>query len=327
MNINIQNGDCLELMKNIPDGSVDCIITDPPYFEIKGDFDFVFKSFDEYLEWVKLLAVEFKRILKPNGSLLWFGDDKNIAYCQVIFDKHFNFLNHLVWDKIHPICQGEANFRKFATRTERILYYANTRSKTGLEEIKEDVNNFKSLRDYFERVQKFIGTGKNTIIEKIGQKADHCFRHSSTQWDLPTPETYKELIDVFGIDKMEGFREYEVLRQEYEVLRQEYEVLRRPFNYKKGVYEVIRHLSDAQTIGKNEYHITQKPVFLIQKLIEITTNPNQTTLDPFMGSGTTGIACVNLDRNFIGFELDQDYFQIAEARIDQAQTQKDLILI
>ena len=46
-----------------------------------------------------------------------------------------------------------------------------------------------------------------------------------------------------------------------------------------------------------------------------------------MGSGTTGIACVNLDRNFIGFELDQDYFQIAEARIDQAQTQKDLILI
>ena len=308
MNINIQNGDCLELMKNIPDGSVDCVLTDPPYFQIRGNFDFVWKSFDEYLEFVELLAIEFKRVLKPNGSFLWFGDDKNIAYCQIIFDKYFNFLNHLIWDKINPINQGEANFRMFATRTERTLYYANTQSKTGLEEIKEDVNNFKSLRDYFERVQKFIGTGKNTIIEKIGQKADHCFRHSSTQWDLPTPETYKELIDVFGIDKMEGFREYEALR--------------RPFNYQLGVYEILRMVNT-----RNEHHITQKPVFLIQKLIEITTNSNQTILDPFMGSGTTGIACANLNRNFIGFELDPDYFQIAKKRIDQAQTQNNLILI
>ena len=333
--LELKNIDCLEYIKTMPDNSVDCIITDPPYFEIKGDFDFVFKSFDEYLEWVKLLAVEFQRILKPNGSLLWFGDDKNIAYCQVIFDKHFNFLNHLVWDKINPICKGEANFRKFATRTERILYYANTRSKTGLEEIKEDVNNFKSLRDYFERVQKFIGLNLKKINEKLGhRKAEHSFYWNSTQWELPTPETYKELIDVFGIDKMEGFREYEAsrqeyeaLRQEYEALRQEYEALRRPFNYQQGIYEILRqqnhHNKNFFSSGK-ESHVTVKPLKLMQRLIELTTNENDIVFDPFMGSGTTGIACMNLKRNFIGTELDTEYFEIAKSRVEKAYYSKNV---
>jgi len=304
--IDIKQGDCLELMKKLPDGSVDCVLTDPPFFEIRGDFDFIWESFDEYLRWVELLAIEIKRILKPNGSFLWFGDDKNIAYCQIIFDKHFNFLNHLVWDKINPINQGEANFRRFATRTERILYYANTRSKTGLEEIKEDINNFRSLREYFKILQSNLKVTKQDIINKIGQCADHPFRWGSSQWELPTPETYKELIDVFGIDKMEGFKEYEALRQEYEALRQEYEELRRPFNYQQGTYEILRCER-----SQNKNHVTEKPVKLMHKLIEITTNSNQTILDTFMGSGTTGIACVNLDRNFIGFELDKDYFKIA----------------
>lgn len=317
MKVDLKQGDCLELMKGLENESVDAIVTDPPFYKIRGDFDFIWKTFDEYLEWVELVAVEFKRILKPNGSLLWFGDDKNIAYCQIIFDKYFNFLNHLVWDKINPIAKGENNFRMFATRTERILYYACTKSKTGLDEIKLDIENFKSLRNYFKRVQEYIGLAKNKINEKLKhRKAEHCFYWKSTQWELPTPETYNELIKHFQIDKMGGFKRYEKLRQEYEELR-------RPFNYQKGVYEVIRHKTNSHITKENESHITQKPIGLMHKLIEITTNSNQTILDPFLGSGTTGIACANLNRNFIGYELSEDYFKIAEARIKHAKKEND----
>ncbi|MGL4404101.1 MAG: DNA-methyltransferase [Fusobacteriaceae bacterium] len=78
---------------------------------------------------------------------------------------------------------------------------------------------------------------------------------------------------------------------------------------------------------KERFHPTQKPVKLLSQIIEKYTTPNQTILDPFMGSGTTGIAAVNLDRNFIGYEIDQDYFEIAKKRIKQAQDKKEIQLI
>ena len=89
-------GDCLEEMKSIPEGTVDCILTDPPYFKIvKDKWDNQWNNIAEYQQFVEKLAIEFKRVLKDNGSLLWFGDDKKIAYCQVVFDKYFNLLNNM----------------------------------------------------------------------------------------------------------------------------------------------------------------------------------------------------------------------------------------
>ena len=72
---------------------------------------------------------------------------------------------------------------------------------------------------------------------------------------------------------------------------------------------------------ENGFHPTQKPVSLMKWCIELSTNPNDTILDPFMGSGTTGVACVQLNRNFIGIEIDEGYYKIAEKRIHDAQQQ------
>ena len=69
----------------------------------------------------------------------------------------------------------------------------------------------------------------------------------------------------------------------------------------------------------NKLHPTQKPVDLIEYLLKKFSNYNQTVLDPFMGSGSTGVACVNTNRNFIGIELDEDYFKIANERIKQSK--------
>ena len=119
----------LDFLKNtLPDKCANLIIADPPYFEVKGDFDFIWKSFEDYLNNVEKWAKECKRIIKDNGTILWFGDAKNIAYSQIIFDKYFDLLNSIVWENTNPHKQ-QIRFNKwlrsFAPVTERILMYSN----------------------------------------------------------------------------------------------------------------------------------------------------------------------------------------------------------
>jgi len=135
----IYNMDCLEGLKQLPDECINLVIADPPYYKIKDDeWDNSWDSFDDYLDWIEKVMLECKRVLKENGSLYVFGDDERIAYIQVRLDKHFTFLNHLVWHKPNnmPIKYAH-NHRKFCPMSERILFYSKQKSKTGLECVEE----------------------------------------------------------------------------------------------------------------------------------------------------------------------------------------------
>jgi DNA modification methylase len=110
------------------------------------------------------------------------------------------------------------------------------------------------------------------------------------------------------------------LRREYEDLRREYEDLRRPF-YGNDFTDVW---IGAAINGGQKYHPTQKPDWIIKRMIYASTNLNNFILDPFMGSGTTGVACVQTGRKFIGIEIDPGYFEIAVKRIKEAQLQMRL---
>ena len=137
----IHNQDCLTFMKQVPDKYFEVIYIDPPYFEVKGEFDFIWKSFDDYLQWIETLAVEFKRILANNGSLFIWGHAKKIAYTQVIFDKYFNLENSLVWEKKDSMQYQYYSpdlARSFNTHNERCLFYSNEVDMTGLEMITEE---------------------------------------------------------------------------------------------------------------------------------------------------------------------------------------------
>ena len=131
----------LDFLENtLPDKSVNLIIADPPYFEVKGDFDFIWKSFDEYLKDVEKWCLECKRLLADDGTLFWYGNAKNIAYAQVIFDKHFNLINNLVWDKGSFMGLEESEgLRSFAPCTERILMY---QSKKQLDFICDEIRDY-----------------------------------------------------------------------------------------------------------------------------------------------------------------------------------------
>jgi site-specific DNA-methyltransferase (adenine-specific) len=318
MSVKLEIGDCRDLINNVPSKSVDLAILDPPYYKIvKSDWDRQWKTFEEYLDWLEGICLQVKRVLKDNGSLYIFGDDARIAYIQVRLDRHFTFLNHLVWNKPNACSiHGAEYFRRFAGVSERILFYANGSDvcvwdQTGLERIKLDINNFKTLRQYFKEFQEALGCNKKQIIEKIGQRADHCFRWGSTQWDMPTPETYQELLNLHRSETFE-VREYEDLRREYEDLRREYEDLRRPFNYRIKLYEVF---FIPVVAGKdNTPHPTTNPRKLIRNLILCSTKENALVLDPFAGSGTTLLACRETGRNCIAFEKDPKYEPIIRKR-------------
>jgi len=239
----------------------------------------------------------------------------------------FVFNSFVIWDKgdfralawKNP--SADNNLRSWFNICEYCLFYT-FQDETGLTTVMLDTNNFPTLRGYFKDFQDALGLTKKQIIDKVGQQTDHCFRWGSSQWDMPTPETYQQLIDIFGINKWCGFREYEDLRREYEGLRREYEDLRYVHNLDPAHNNVWR--SGERNSGT--IHPTQKPLDLFERIINTSSRPGAVVLDPFIGSGTTGVACINTGRNYIGFEKDAGYFAVAEKRIQKHKAQIKLPL-
>ena len=149
--------------------------------------------------------------------------------------------------------------------------------------------------------------------------SSHWF--SPSQWALPTAENYQWLRETFSRLNHGGEylrREYEELRREYEELRREYEELRRPFTVSAEVpYTDVWTFPTVQAYrGK---HPTEKPVALMRHIISASSRPGAVVLDPFAGSGTTGVAARELGRSFVGIEKDAGYFEMADRRIRHYQ--------
>jgi site-specific DNA-methyltransferase (adenine-specific) len=313
-------GDCLEVMRELPEKSINLIVADPPYNIGKAKWD----KIKNYIDWMGAVFLECQRVLKDNGSFYWFHNDmmqiKDLMRW-IEDNTQFVFKQFIVWNKRFPEARNKGfldgfvetgGLRNYQQMAEYCLFYT-FQDETGLTTVKLDTNNFPTLRGYFKELQEYIGLNKKQIIEQIGQRADHCFRWNSSQWDMPTSETYQELINTFNIDKWEGFREYESLRQEYESLRY-------TFNNQKTHHSVWNY-EIAPKIG----HVTPKPVPLIENIINHSSNPNDIILDLFIGSGTTAIAAHNTGRFFIGIEKEEKYVEIARKRIAEHMQQLSIV--
>jgi len=314
-------GDCLEVMKDIPDKSVDLVVTDPPYNISKAEWD-KWKRKEDYIEWMGQIFKECERLLKDNGSFYFFHNDmmQMVDLMKWIKDNtKFVFNSFITWDKgnfrslawKNP--SDKSNLRSWFNTCEYIMYYT-FQDETGLTTVMLDTNNFPSLRQYFKELQEYIGLNIKRINLRLGhRKAEHCFYWKTTQWDLPTPETYQQLIDTFNIREWQEFREYEDLRREYEDLRYTHNLDR---NHKN----VWRYPSKNTGL----YHPTEKPMSIIVRIIDASSNKGDIILDPFLGSGTTAVASLNTGRFFIGIEREPKYVEIARKRLEQAQTQQRL---
>ena len=314
---NIYNMDCLEWMKAIPDGSVDAVICDLPYGTMKNiggapGWHSDNCDWDDIIPTDKLFA-EYERVLRRGGAIILFSQEPYTSHLRTFRAKNIDFCYPMMWKKDSA---GNIMLAKNAPLSyfEDINVFAKANPL-------HDYDLAHPLRPYFAKVMEFIGKPRKQVIETIGQNADHTFRCNSSQFALCTAETYRQLIDVYGIDKMEGYRTYEDLKAEDDtfVIVKEHE---RTFNLPEGE----RSLSNVLEFSKDTdgFHPTQKPVALIRRLVLTYTNEGDTVLDNCMGSGTTAIACIKERRHFIGFELSKEYFDKAVRRIKAEQAQLTL---
>ena len=315
--IDLYKGDCLIESDKIESGSVDLILTDLPYgtmtklnykeqIQYRGENSF---KWDLAIEPKKVYEIA-NRILRKNGKMVLFSQQPFTTELISKAIPNIPFSYSMIWEKDN---YGHALLAKKAPLNyyEDVLVFSKNHQK-------HDFEGMHPLRPYFKKVFEFIGGTKKSIIEKIGQKADHTFRFNSTQYGLCTEKTYLELIEVFGIDKMNGFKEFVELKQidkEYrtDLLKQMNEQYPSTFN----LWEGNKYKSNILKYKKDYdgHHPTQKPVLLLEDLIKTFSNENDLVVDLTMGSGSTGVAAKNTNRNFIGIEQDENYFKIAEQRI------------
>lgn len=240
--INLMQGDCLERMKEIPDGSVDMILTDPPYGTTACKWDSIIP--------LAPMWEQLKRIIKPNGAIVMTASQ---PFTSVLVGSNLKMFKYdWVWQK--PKGTGHLNAKKQPMRD------------------KEDILVFYSKQCTY-NPQKTRG---KPYKDKAGK--DHTSSSSMT--------------DSYGM--------YTNKRED-----------NNGFRYPKQV-------QNFPVVERGTLHPTQKPVALMEYLIKTYTNESETVLDFTMGSGTTGVACKNLNRKFIGIELDENYFNIAKTRIEES---------
>lgn len=302
--IDLRHGDCLELMKDIPNGCVDLIICDLPYGTMKGagldGWDKKTTAWDDRLN-TDVLFAAYDRILRENGIAILFSQEPYTSELRKYNHPNIEFAYPLIWKKNHfanALISKKAPVSYFEDMT---VFYK-----------KYDFQSLNPLRKYSADLMKWIGLKKKQIIEVIGQKADHFFRVDSSQYKLCSAATYDELISKFGIDKWENFKPY----TELSAVNSKFN---RVFNLPEGKACIGNILDFKKDYSK--YHPTQKPVALLEYLIKTYTNEGDTVLDNCMGSGSTGVACIRTNRNFIGIELDEHYFNIAKSRIESEDTE------
>lgn len=297
-------GDCREILPTLP--KVDAVITDPPYGRVKGDFDYAWTNRAAMLGDAATWADAIVGRMKPNATLWWFAWPSLAGRIEAMLAERLNVLAHVVWEK--PSATGQ-RCRKEALRapmplTERII----------MAEPYGFV--FEPLRAYIAGEWARAGlTSKDANAATGSQMASHYL--TRTQWALPTREKYEQLREY--ANRNGG----EYLSRDYEELRKEYEELRRYFDCRAGdqFSDIWRFPGERVS----DLHPTQKPVPLMEYITRLSVRPGGLCLDPFMGSGTTGVACMNLGRQFIGIEIEPKYFDIACRRIEDAQRQGRLI--
>lgn len=353
MTMKLIQGDCLELMKRIPDSSVDLVLTDPPYNVSvttykngkikKNEWD----SIENYIDWCIAWLTQCQRVLKPNGVLyFWHNDIQQIADLLLAIRQHTNFLfrSFCIWDKgksyrakvwLNRKPDSVSALRSWFNVCEYCLHFFKTpetkkNAGTGLDRIKNEPECYKPLKDWYVAEKKRLGVTEKMILERYRKeigKSGAMLRHyfKNTQFEIPTEEVWNRVFVPLGFGKSHEnlYKDYEELTESYGTLRKSYELLRK--NYEKLRY--VHHCDEQHcnvwhvpSVPFNKrFHTCQKPVEILERLIRVSSNEDGVVLDCFMGSGSTGVACLNTGRNFIGIEKDETYFKIAEERIHKAK--------
>lgn len=303
---NIVCCDCLEGMKQIKDNSIDLVVIDPPYNVGIADWDII----DNYKIYLKSFIDELIRVLKPNKALYIFGNQHSISKVKEILDKEelLVFRSLIIWNK----GVGIPNPNNFTNLHEQILYYIKGPNKKILNIFG---NYIKSRRIELNLHLKEIGT---LCDEKWYHRGGHLY--FETGLVTPTVAQYIKLKEVLKLDNTYDiyFDNHFVFNLKSVGIKWKYEKDSRNKRGWKNCGDVWNIPQLSGTFKERLNHPTQKPLSIIKRIINVSSNEKDIILDCFMGSGTTAVACKQLGRDFIGFEISPEYCAIANKRLKQS---------
>ncbi len=333
MSAQLYQGDCLELMKDIPDGSVDMVLCDLPYGTTQNEWDSCVP--------LEPLWREYKRIVKTGGAIALFSQT---PFDKVLGNSNIAWLKYeLIWCKTRATGHLNANKRPLKNH-ENILLFFQTFSDSY-----DTTDYFSSLKDYMIEEYEKAGLDSKSVQHLLGSYMGNHYFTRKTQFSIPTETSYRKLQSTGRFQ-----RPYSEIKSEYDAERQliakDINTYNPQYVRKKETPTIRIGRDNGTNYGKSdkdalqEYenypkdvlffpsestpvHPTQKPVALLEYLIRTYTNEGETVLDNCMGSGSTGVACVNTGRNFIGMELDPGYFETAKRRIKEAQEQLRIVAV
>jgi|TARA_R110000803_G_scaffold187468_1_gene249846 DNA modification methylase len=237
--LNLMQGDCLERMKEIPDGSVDMILTDPPYGTTACKWDSIIP--------LEPMWEQLKRVIKPNGAIVMTASQ---PFTTTLISSQMKLFKYSwLWDKGQGTGFLNAKRQPLRSCEDVVVFY-------------------KKQPTYNPQMR----LGFKPYKCKQGATKTQNYGNQSGAITVSDGSRYPLTLVAFNRDGA-------------------------------------------------KVHPTQKPVALMEYLIKTYTNETDTVLDFTMGSGSTGVACVNTNRKFIGIELDEDYFRVAKERIDKVGNQ------
>ena len=286
--IELYNADCLIKLKDFSDNFFDLTIADPPYWKVVSEkWDYQWRTEQDYIEWSKKWITEVYRTLRIGGTFYLFGYFRTLVNLMPFLQEiGFSLRQQIIINKGIKAVAGRAtkNYKIFPNVTESILFLTK--------------DNISFSRNFLKSRQKDIGLSSKEINEALGVKSN-----GGGMWSIYTGKNVCEQFPTQDLwHKLQKILQFNI----------PYKTIAQTFNPEMGVTDVW---NDIDFYEEKRYHPTQKPLKLINRLVRASSNKGDKVLDPFAGSGSTGIACQNLNRKFIGIEINENYFNLAKERI------------
>ena len=316
--VTLYHGDCRDVLPTVNPGSVDVLLTDPPYFQVKDDdWDRQWRKQEDFLTWLGSILDLAKPLLAPSASVWVFASPFMVRRVEDLVGDRFRVLNSIRWvkaDSTHNRAEVAA-LRRYSTAWEGIIFAEQRDDVYGEQALALHKQVFAPLGRYIAQERERAGLTRDQVEVQLGyvSRSDPargtglCYRWEEGA-SLPTAEAYARLRVLFG----EGY-----LLREYEELVREHEDLRRPFHLARATGPVTDLWTFPQVENYPGKHPCEKPASMIRHMLSTCTRPGATILDPFAGSCSTLRVCKELGLRGIGIESEERYCEHAAQRLSQ----------
>lgn len=328
-------GDCLEILKNIEDSSIDLIITSPPYFQQRdygnGSFGIGNEESEEiYLESLNKVFNECVRVTSEKGAIVFNLGDKylngSLALLPYKFaikateNKQVSLINQLTWAKLNPTPRQER--RKLIQSTEPFFIFAKSKDY-----------HF-DLENYLSHLDEINKNGKNNPTDQLGKKYFKLIENSDLA-EIEKQNAKNALLETIQLIRQGEITGFRMKLRGIHKLAYGGQDGGRNNQIKNNGFTIIKILGNRMKkdiiespveITKDNHHPAVFPSYIVQELLKLLSEENDLVLDPFCGSGTTCVVAKSLNRNYLGIEINPEYVKLANERLKENNHQLELFV-